>query len=390
MRNKTILIAIIFFSLMLFVFPLAESVIIAAQEVLHTTFFIPDGTYTYDYTARTTRDNQEVIFTARGDLQDYMSFEPQGGQGGAKGDYIPFKMTINFPSEISPGKHTNYICVEEAKAGGQGIAVKTEACARIDFISLYEGKYVVARFDAPNANVGDTVEFSTKVENWGTETISSLSANVEVFEGETQIATVSTDKQSLDSKGKVNLIASWNSAGKNQGEYSAKATVFYDGESIDAGTDDFLLGTLDIDIVDYTKQAKINTINEFTIDVKSNWNSNIPSIYGEVSIEKEGTEIKSFKTVSENLAPWQVKKLTGYLDTNGIESTGTYDVEITVYYMNEETKESGQIEITDAMTEKPKSEAINLNNTTLIIIVFVVLVVVMTLVIYKFKHGKKV
>lgn len=366
---------LIVFLLVILLLPLGEAIGISGTQLTITEFFVPGETFTYTFYAMPMKENQELTFLAEGVFEDYVTFSPEKITGN-DGDYVPFQATIKLPSEAEPGRLSTKICVIEDPSGGS-ISIRTKACAIVRFMSLYDGKYINMAFSAPNANVNETVPFTVSIDNFGKEDISEIRGEIEVFEGETTIAKLNTNTVSLNSKESTVLIANWDSTGIKAGEYSAKATVYYDGEKKEA-YDDFLLGKLNVLIEDYTKKVELGKINEFQITVKSGWNLDISSIYGEVRLLDDNKEIVSFKTPSESLKSWETKTFLGYLDGNKVKSTGKYDAEIRLHYLNQMTSVMGEIEVVDSLTEeKPKAEF----NMLLLIAVIAVVVMFIFLII---------
>ena len=59
---------VLLFFLLLLLLPIVESVGITGKRLVYTEFFVPNGEFKYTFNAKTTKDNQEVIFTSAGVL----------------------------------------------------------------------------------------------------------------------------------------------------------------------------------------------------------------------------------------------------------------------------------------------------------------------------------
>ena len=372
---------IVIFLLLLFL-PIVNAVGIGGNDLNFEVNFVPNGEYTYTYYLITTSgQSQNYQPFVQGDLKNYSSFNPSILKDVSKGT-IPFEVTFKLPSELEPGIHSQKICIAETESSGGSIGYKTTSCAVIKFISFYSGKYISASLNSPKGNLGDILTFKILVKNWGKENISSVSADIDLYEKSNKIGRISTNSISLNSGSNGEITADLDTSSYTPGEYTAIATINYDG-NIKKINNTFKIGTLDINILNYTNQAYTNKINPFNINIESKWNSKINSIYSEVKVIKDGKELTSFKTPSESLDPWKTKTLKGYLDATNLD-LGKYELNITVFYENKSKSQLGEVEIIKQPIKKQKLE---ISNTTIVISALIVIIII--LVILFLKYAKK-
>jgi len=101
----------------------------------------------------------------------------------------------------------------------------------------------------------------------------------------------------------------------------------------------FRIGSLFVDITNYTSRFMKNSLQRFEIGIESKWNDPIEDVYANVKIFNATRNLFSFKTPSEKLEGWESKTVTGFLDTRGL-APGVYDGEIALLYTS--GKKSGQ------------------------------------------------
>lgn len=381
MKTQKLLLFFIFF---LF-FSSVSAVGIRGADLSFVIDFEPNGEFEYTYKVHPDSGKvQDYLFYAKGDLEEHITFTPEKLYDVSGSESPSFKAKISFPDSIEPGLHRQEICVGEGEAEGTGgISVKTAACAAIKVLEVYPEVYLLSEIESNNANIGDPVVFDISVENWGRPNISNLYADIDIFEEEKKIETISTDVTSLNSREKKTLTTNLDTSNYDAGNYRAVAKLKYESKE-DILNTSFKIGQLSINILNYTKETEIDSVNEFFVEVESGWNTKIENIYADVKVSKEGETLSSFKTVSESLDPWDTKKLVGYVDTTEFESLGEYDVSIDVQYAGETESTSGKINV----VEKTKEEK-PIDTTTIIMGAAIVIIIILVVLLLKNRNGKK-
>lgn len=325
----------------------------------------------------------------KGELVEYATIIDENPDGGCRDIIVEW----NLPEKLEkPGKNVLWVGSLELLPGSRGGAVATRTAieAPIVFFVPYPGLYVESTFIAPNVNLGEVVEFTVNVNNLGTDDIQSAIATIDVYDDYSKLKSLSTNREAIATKASAMLYVDMSTTGMKAGAYKAVATLIYDGEILKLEKI-FNIGSLYVQINNYTKELKQEKINKFDIDIESRWNNLIEEVHGEVLIE----DITA-KTPTTELAPWQKKKITAYIDTAGMK-LGEYDATITLFYDGKTTTETGKVYITEEIVveeveikeEQPLSINFNITPTTILIAIIVLLVLVDIVWLIIRKKGKK-
>ncbi|MEA3378983.1 MAG: hypothetical protein U9Q69_05105, partial [Nanoarchaeota archaeon] len=147
------------------------------------------------------------------------------------------------------------------------------------------------------------------------------------------IASVETDKISLESGKRKLLQASWK-ADVNPGKYYAVATVTFDRESKNVDKV-FSVGNMEIEVVKVeTKNFKLGGVAKMEILLRSNWNEMIKDLYGELLIkDMEGDPVSDIKTASIDLLPHSEKPIIAYWETVGLRE-GQYSINLKLKFLD--------------------------------------------------------
>ena len=300
--------------------------------------FEPYFEETYNFQTETA-ENTQVYF--EGALAKYVKVK----KNNIKKDGS-FVVGVKLPKEIkTPGDNIVYVGVTEGtKREGfvTGIAsIKTAIVIKVP----YPGIYAEVEFNAPNLNINETAHFVVSLTNLGKNDINNARAEIEVFDSNKNIVeTLFTDEMGVKRKDTVKLKALFDASKHRAGPYKAKAHVTYADKSKDL-EDDFKIGTLNVKIINYTRNFFEGKVGKFDIEVESAWNSKINNIFAEVKVFNNTKEVSSFKTISVSLKRWEKKLISTFWETQGL-GEGTYDAEITLFYEEKKTKIRDVIEIT--------------------------------------------
>jgi len=298
-----------------------------------------------------------------------------------------FKVMIKLPEKIeNPGHHKLWIAAEEvideSKIGGN-IGTSCNAMVYILIHVLNPGKYVEMSLSAPDVEINEPVNFAVNVKSFGEEDINSIKAGIDVYSPDNEkLATVYTDDKPLKSNTEETLYAQLDTKGYSAGTYRAVATLNYDGKTKE-DEKNFKIGELNIKIINYTKEFEKDKINKFDLEIESDWGNRIENVYGGININNE-----IIKTPNIDLAPWDKKIITAYWGTNNVE-TGFYDAEMTIYYNDKTTVETGRVSVVEkkeALVEKPG--VMGLSMTTMLILIIILLIIIDIIWIFK-KRGSE-
>lgn len=244
-----------------------------------------------------------------------------------------FTATLTLPETIdTPGVNTGFIEVIEMKQGGQGMVAGVAAIEVPFYINVpYPGRYVTVGFSVPDANVNETVRLEAYINNLGTQNIETAFVDFEIKDiNNKTIATLKSETKPVLCSKKSEFEGFFSTAGYSPGIYRAYADIHYDQEQ-KLLYDEFKIGSLSIELKNYTKEFYKDSINKFELEIRSGWNSDLKNIYADIMIKNATETVAQLKTPLADLERWQSAKLTTYWDTNGV-GVGSYKAIVDIHY----------------------------------------------------------
>ncbi len=344
--------------------------------------FQPGLTLQLNYAIHGVDPNQDIRVYAEGDLAQYVDISPEKLTGGGG-----FTAILRLPDVIEkPGPHTIYFVAAEFFGEGGGIGTSVTIRVPYTVFVPYPGRYVGANLRVSDINVGEPLPVSLEGTNLGTENY-TISANIEIYAKERvgifdlgSIYAASQDtfvfKKKIDTKE------------YKPGNYKIIGIIDY-GTPLRLEAD-FRIGSLFVSIINSSSRFMKNTINPFDVEVESNWNNPIDSVYAEVRVYNATRNVSLFKTPSENLERWGRKSLKGFFDTRGI-APGFYDAEIILFYSSgkrsAQTSQSLQIMILDDRWSTYQTYLI-IGSAVLLLILIVFVALIFRVIFKKKKRGR--
>jgi hypothetical protein len=317
---------------------------------------------------------QKLEIYSEGDFSNMVKFDKKELIG--SGD---FNVRIKLPEDVDiPGKHTLLIGVREKKEpNSEGQTIGTSITLRVPIIVSvpYPGKYAEISFSLNNVNQGDPVKFEVTVASMGKEPINA-NTKIEIYSGKNKITTLDLGNKIIENQNKYVFVKFLDTKEYHPGDYNATAIVDYQ-EGISRESNIFRIGTLFLNITNYTLSIVKEGIKPFMIDVESLWNNPVENVYGQIFILKDNNTLTSFSTPSVIVfQPWEKRTLTGYVDT-GLLNTGGYDIRMVLNYLEKNTTLDGKLKI------KNKT---NYQLYGLLIIVLLLIIISLIFFVYKFKN----
>ena len=296
--------------------------------------FVPNGEYEYTFNIVTDNSEGELDIYLDGDLAQYARLSKTTARGSES-----FKVTITFQDKIErPGIHGLTVGVKERPSENEFIGTVIDIGATIRIFVPYPGKYIEGDFNVLDGNIDENVPVELKLTNRGKE---SLNVGVEIrfFSGGGElIYTMPFEPAQLNVSGERYFRKYLNTSGYRPGEYLAEAVVDY-GDLFFANKS-FRVGSLNVEISNFTEKLASKDIQKFSVDVESKWNNPLEEIYAEVNVSNF-TWSTIFRTPSVDLSPWEKKTLVGFLDTNFME--GEYSTNISLSYLRVHTYALGTL-----------------------------------------------
>lgn len=284
--------------------------------------------------------NTKIEMYAKEEFADLVKFDKKELTGGGS-----FTVKIKLPGSIEkPGMHTLLIGArEKIDEDKEGIGVSIAVQAPIFIFVPYPGKYAEAAFSCNNANAGEPVKFILDISNLGKEPITAV-AGIDIYSGKNKIETLNLGLVEVINQEKYTFKRVLNTTNYKSGDYNSSAIVDYGGDKkINTGCE-FRLGSLFVNIVNYTSEAVKPGIKPFEINIESSWNNNLENVYGMVYVSNNGKNLTEFSTPGVSLSAWEKKTLKGYIDTNALEN-GEYDVQVRLNYAGTSSLARGKVKI---------------------------------------------
>ncbi len=301
---------------------------VGITPVYYKEFFEPGLVKTYTFHSFSSNPDEGIDLYVKGDLSKYFNLSTKHLLGSGE-----FTVTMNLPEEIAvPGTHKVYIGASEVKNTSDvmvgGIATIQ---GRIDILVPYPGQYSESTFKMSNINEGEEAPYELEIQSLGTEGI-IVNSKIEIYKVNTSeiLVTKIIPEKQMKSKTTLNIMGTLATKKLPPGEYEAFATVDWGKKKI-VLNQTFRIGEFLIDITDYDYQFEQGKINPFNIKIANKWNTKIDKVFATVSITDQGRFITDFKTVSVDTNPWEIKKITGYLDATNLEPK-RYTAKITLSY----------------------------------------------------------
>lgn len=356
----------IFLFSLIFMLPLVAAV--GISPAMLDVDFKPGEVQTFDFMAVGTNIETYVIYPSA-ELNNSIVLNDFTRAG----NKIFFKVTLTLPDRITePGTHTILIGAKDISHEETMLSTVVAVQTPINVKVPYPGEYVGIVLDAPNVAENSPVNFKIICTNLG-EKDASVTGKIEVYGDNNQLAVLGTEDKLVKSTENVTLSAVWDSMGQKAGKYTAKAFVYYNDKTAE-DEKIFKIGTLLVNIINLPDEAIANSKNNIDIEIESMWNEKISNIWGEIKISNASGTIDSFRTVTFDLSPWEIKNATAWWDTSKI-GVGEYDANMTLYYADKSNSVSEKINVVSKAAESSFS-------TATAIFVVIVLVIIINLIIW--------
>ncbi|MDP2925745.1 MAG: hypothetical protein Q8N99_05225 [Nanoarchaeota archaeon] len=348
--------------------------------------YVPESNLSIQYFVFGAEAGQMLRIYADRDLKEYVTFDKNEMNGTGS-----FVATINFPKTIDkPGLNFIYIRVEEVlSGGGGGVGTKIGIVVQVVVFAPYPGKYAeISSLLIKNINEKENLSLDLNVASHGNESINAF-GNIEIYSD--------TDNKLIDNISMGYEIIPNQTVGKfykiypekyGPGSYNATAFVLYEKGLLKKDAN-FGIGTLYVDITNWSMDFNKSKISEFFIDIESKWNNPLLNVYAEINVTNATNEqVDFFKTPSVGLDRWASATLKGFFNAENLEE-GRYKANIILYYGKSKTIK--QVDLRVLNPDAGLLSAITEHLVLILSIIFILLVVISGVLIYirHKKNGKK-
>ncbi len=324
--------------------------------------FVPGAEHTLKFNIISDDPLQEIEVFLDGDFSEYSSLSKTELVGG---DFVIVQIKLPYTAN-KPGFHSLTIGAKTVPSETSFLGTAIDIRVPMKIFVPYPGRYVEGQLNLPDSNVGEEIPVELHVINRGKENL-FVKPDIDFLSEEGDIISSLTFKQvQINTTGERYFRKFLNTSEFKPGNYLAKAIIDY-GEIIEINRT-FRIGSLFVDIVNFTKELPEGGIQRYYIDIESKWNNNLGEVFADVVIFND-LENFPFRTPSVELKAWNKETLEGFLDTRDLD--GEYDVNITLHYRDQTNFVTGKLLI------NPKSFNVliltSLSVILLLIVIFILL-----------------
>ncbi len=373
MKKEILILFVIFFSSFV-------SASLGITPAKHEIDFLPGEGREFIFMALSDDPNKEIEIYLEGDLAQYGKVSKTKVYGSES-----FKVTLFLPESIEkPGEHSLIVRAKEAALEGEFLGSQIIVGALIKVFVPYPGKYAEISLKVPNGNWNDLIPIEVSVFNKGRENLIINSFYIEFLtDNKDKIYTMPLNLTSIDVLGEKNFKRQLNTSDFKPGNYEAAALLDYGGEKIAKVNQTFRVGSLFVNITNFTTIIEKKGIQKFHADIESMWNSNLENVFADVVISNISGEVFYFRTPPVNLEPWSRAILESYIDTEKLEE-GIYDLGINLSYMKSYSYAYGKLKI----KKSDNILKIVIATASLLLIIFTAFIII-KFARKKFRNSKK-
>lgn len=388
-------------------------VIILSSSVF--AFGIAPSSYNYDYqeddikelSLRILNSNNEdlTLFVFSEGTDGIINFQEQRVSLTPNQKELTIKYSLALENNPSPGIHEIKIKVLQLPKTNNDFSetnlvdVVSVLIQKINVFVPYDGQFLQGTLYAQGAEINSPIHFMNRIVNKGTENL--IVEGYISIKGATnqEISRIIIPPKKIGTLEDVKIETNYPGL-EFPGLYSAETVLTYgDGKEL-VLRDVFLVGESNIEAtsIDFGN-FKLGEIVKLSFDLRNNWNQDIKSVYGDVSvIDENGRLFSEFKTNDAYVSSHGLGRITGYWDTEEV-LVGSYQLLLNLHFDEKTTKQvfdmvvgPGAVEVlSDTLSGNVifDSENSGSDKLTLLIILVVVLLGVNIFVVLRFVKKKK-
>ena len=347
--------------------------------------------------------NLKVLLTAQGELSEYITLYNSTVSFLPSEESKQFIYKIKVPASLGaePGLHTAEIVVLEIpEPTGTGTYVgATVAVVSQAFVYVpCPGKCIETGLDVLNAEQNGTATFIIPVINRGKLGIGEARAIIDIYNSfNEKIDSIETDNLAVPSGSRTELSAKWN-VNAPSGNYLAKVSVFYDGETKNF-EELFAVGieSLSVESI-FVNNFQLGEIAKLEILVENKWNQILENVFANLLVfNNENQVMADIKSSNEEIPALSKKQLILYWDTVGVEE-GEYNGKLSIKYGKKSSDKNLILKVSEDSLDifgvgyaiQPKGGK-GIEITTILIVVIILLIVmnISWFVFFRRLKGKK-
>jgi hypothetical protein len=332
--------------------------------------------------------NMQVLLMVQGELNKSVTLYD------SVVDFMPsessksLKYRIKLPDEIAdePGLHTvDVIALEIPKASDSGtyVGATVAVATQLHVYVPCPGKCIEADLNVLDAEENSTATFIVPVINRGELGIGEVRATIDIYTSlNEKVAAVETDYYPLEPGKRTELSGKWE-VNVPSGDYLAKVTVFYDGQSKNFDKQ-FSVGNQMLTIESIlVNNFQLGEIAKLQILVENHWNQELQGVFANLLVYNDNEKVMAdVKSAAEDVPALTKKELIAYWDTIGVEE-GEYTGKLMVIYGKKSTDRNLLLKVSENSLDitgvgyaiRPQGGK-GVNITTILLVLVIILLVV--------------
>lgn len=280
------------------------------------------------------KKDMNIAFAIHGEPENIVSLDNEIVHFNSNEYSKDFRYKIKLPSDLPPGLHKIEIVVIELpeEIDNEEIIVRTtlSVATQLYVYSPYPGKYL----DSEMNIVGNEglILFYVPLINRGEEDINEVKGKIEIYQENKKITEIETNKISISSGERKELLGSFDSLNIPPGRYKAKIIIDYDGNQLEIEKE-FEIGEEFIKILGVSAdEFALGEVARIKILVQNKQQTKINKIYAGMNIyDDKITRVADLKSQDYEILELSNKEIIVYWDTKEIEE-GKYTSELKTNY----------------------------------------------------------
>ena len=331
---------LIFFSFLFFFSFIFVVSSLGISPALKNIDFYPGAEVNITFTSLSDDPEEILDVSMAGDFAQYATSSVSTVKGTTS-----FLITLRFPMSAEPGNHYLSVSLSERPSESEFIGTTVQIGGVLTVIVPYPGLYGELKLNLPDGNVNDQIPVELYVINRGDQVLRLSKAYIDFISSTGSVArTLNFTPVDIPSPGNLYFRKYLDTKGLNAGNYLAVAYVSY-GDVTREVNQSFRIGSLFVNITNYTDYIIKGGIQKFYISLENLWNSPNSGVYVDVNISNDVGEHYFFRTPSVDLSPWEKKTVESYFDTENL--LGSYKVILNASYGGKYTVVYGNLLVTE-------------------------------------------
>lgn len=259
-------------------------------------------------------------------------------------EVISLKFFIPEGENVPPGDYTVRIIVNTKTEGSAGVVAFVGVISKLNINIPGNDAYVKAQLFVPNFIRENENSFSVEIINKGIKPAENCIAVIDVLTSmNSKVVSLISNKVTVQGTRTERVYMPWTPT-VNNGNYLARASVICDGTSSD-DEKTFSIGSPEVTVISLKSDSfTLGEINKFDLLLQSEWGENIPEVYADIDLAKEGASVFKTKTITTDMMPLEKAIVPVYLDTKGL-APGKYSLYIMLHYLDKDVGEAYDVQM---------------------------------------------